>query len=189
MARGLERILDEYLVVLARDGGRAALERLAARWRPRHYAHARRLLDEPENAADAVQDAWVSIVRGISRIRDPAQFPAWSYAIVTRRCHDHMRRRSNDPKGDPDADPPDPHTADPGDDHDLRRALARLPPGQRAAVALFYREGFSVAEIATALRLPPGTVKTRLFHARRTLRQILRSRRISTGPTSKGDTI
>ena len=52
----------------------------------------------------------------------------------------------------------------------LRAAMATLPAEQRAAIALFYTEDFSVAEIAAALNVPAGTVKTRLMHARRKLR-------------------
>ena len=55
----------------------------------------------------------------------------------------------------------------------LSRAMARLPPDQRAAIALFYLEDLSVAEIAVALDAPSGTVKTRLMHARERLRRIL----------------
>jgi RNA polymerase sigma-70 factor (ECF subfamily) len=173
-ARAPERVFDELLVSLAQDGDRAALERLAQRWRPRHYAHARRLLRSPDAAADAVQEAWVGIVRGIGRLRDVEQFPSWSYAIVTRRCRDAQRLAARAPSLDAEIEPADPNPADPGAAHDLKRALAALPPVQRAAVALYYREGFTAAEIGRALGVPLGTVKTRLFHARRALRRSLR---------------
>jgi RNA polymerase sigma factor (sigma-70 family) len=166
----VDQAFTGMLVLLAQQGERAALERLAARWRPRHYAHARRLLGSADGAGDAVQDAWVAIVRGIGRLREPERFPAWSYAIVTHRCQDLVRRRMREPKGDPDADPLDPTPADNAQRTDLRRAIVALPPDQRAAVALFYIEGFGVEEIAQALLTPAGTIKTRLFHARRALR-------------------
>jgi RNA polymerase sigma-70 factor (ECF subfamily) len=55
----------------------------------------------------------------------------------------------------------------------LARAIACLPPDQAAAIALFYLEDLTVAEIAVALATPPGTVKTRLMHAREKLRRSL----------------
>jgi RNA polymerase sigma-70 factor (ECF subfamily) len=55
----------------------------------------------------------------------------------------------------------------------LARAIASLPPDQRAAIALFYLEDLSVAEIAAAMDVPAGTVKTRLMHARARLRAAL----------------
>ncbi len=173
MTDDVNRAFTAMLVLMAQQGERDALERLAARWRPRHYAHARRLLGHADGAADAVQEAWTGIVRGLGRLREPEQFRAWSYAIVTRRCQDAIRRKGREPPGDSEADPPDP--AGGGDERtsDLRRAIAALPPDQRAGIALFYIDGLSVAEIAEALRIPVGTVKTSLFHARRALRRQL----------------
>ena len=55
----------------------------------------------------------------------------------------------------------------------LRKAIAALPPDQKSAIALFYLEEMSVAEVAVALNVPAGTVKTRLMHARRKLREAL----------------
>lgn len=170
-ARSTGRIFDELLVTLAQAGDRAALERLAARWRPRHYAHARRLLGREDAAADAVQEAWIGVVRGLGRLSDPARFPAWSYAIVTRRCRDIQRRDARAPDLERDVETADPGAGDLDAAHDLKRALAKLAPDHRAALALFYRDGFTGAEIAEALGLPLGTVKTRLFHARRALRR------------------
>lgn len=171
MTRDIDRAYTAMLVLMAQQGERAALERLAVRWRPRHYAHARRLLGRLDGAADAVQDAWTGILRGLGRLREPDRFPAWSYAIVTRRCQDILRRKGREPVSDPDFDPPDIAASSGEQAAELRRALAALPPDQRAAIALFYIEGFSVGEIAEAVRIPEGTVKTRLFHARRALRR------------------
>jgi RNA polymerase sigma-70 factor (ECF subfamily) len=170
MGRDVGRVFEEYLVLQAQAGDREALARLAARWRPRHYAHARRLLRNPEDAADAVQEAWISIVRGLRNVRHSELFAAWSFSVVTRRCQDHMRRASREPPTEPDADVAA-DAADPMTGRDLSKALARLPPDQRAAVALFYLEDFSVAEVAASLCVPVGTVKSRLHHARLALRR------------------
>lgn len=173
MTRTVGQVYDELLLTLAQGGDVAALERLAERWRPRHFAHARRLLSRDDAAADAVQDAWVGIVRGFAKVRDAARFPAWSYAIVTRRCRDIQRRAMRAPDQLGDDEPIDLNFAAPDDGLDLRRALAALAPPQRAAIALFYLEGMSVAEIAVALCAPQGTIKTRLLYARRALRRHL----------------
>lgn len=171
MSGETDRAFTRMLVLMAQQGDRSALERLAVRWRPRHYVHARRLLGRVDGAADAVQDAWAGIIRGLSRLREPERFPSWSYAIVTRRCQDRMRRRKTEPALSPDIDLADAATGGQEQAADMRRAMAALSPDQRAGIALFYIEGFSVAEIAEALSIPAGTVKTRLFHARRALRR------------------
>src|SRR5262245_56428905 len=166
MTRQPDQIFDEALVLHAQQGRREALDLLAARWRARHYVHARRLLGSAELAADAVQNAWISIIRGLWSLRDPALFPAWSYAIVTRRAQDLMRRvarAKESPLADDLADE-SPKESIPTDT--LSAALKLLPQDQQTAIALFYRDDLSVAEIASALAIPVGTVKTRLFHAR-----------------------
>jgi RNA polymerase sigma factor (sigma-70 family) len=171
--RRVDAVFDEALVLYAQAGRRDALERLASRWRPRHYAHARRLVASTEAAADAVQDAWLDIVRGLWRLKDPSRFAGWSYAIVTRRCQDLLRRRGRaaETRLDEATEPVAPTQND--GVQAVTERLAALPGDQRAAVALYYLDGFTVAEIAEALAIPVGTVKTRLFHARRTLRRAL----------------
>lgn len=177
MQRDTDRIYDEYLAAAARAGDRAAWERLVARWQPRLHRHAWRLSGDADGALDRVQEAWVEILRGLHQLDDVAAFPAWAYRIVTRRCQRAYRLGLRDPDAEFDADTT-PTEAAP--EHasaefavDLDRVLAAmrtLPPGQRAALALYHLDQLGVAEIAIALDVPPGTVKTRLMHARRKLR-------------------
>ena len=180
MSRTRARIFDEYLAAAARAGDRAAFGELAARWQPKLLAHAWRLTGEGEAARDVVQEAWTDIVKGLHRLDDARAFPAWAYRIVTRRAADAIRRRQRMRRLDAEY-AAEPLLAEQGateieanaDAAPLRRAIASLPREQRAAVALFYTEDFSVAEIAAALSVPAGTVKTRLMHARRKLREAL----------------
>jgi RNA polymerase sigma-70 factor (ECF subfamily) len=171
------RALDEYLLASIRAGDAKAYELLARRWQKKLLSHAWRLLGgDGEAARDAVQEGWVEIVNGLSRLRDDRAFAAWAYRIVSRRCARQIaaavRRRQlagaveivdreeSSSDGRPDADR-------------LRKAIRALPADQRAAIALFHFEEMSVAEVAVALDVPAGTVKTRLMHARRKLRNAL----------------
>lgn len=175
--RAKERILDDYLVAAARLGDRRAFGLLAERWNRRLLAHAWRLLGDEESARDAVQEAWAEIVRGIARLNDAGAFPAWAYRIVSRRCAKLIggTQRQRRLEGAMLAEPPaQTNEAEAATDIDkLRAAIRELPTGQRAAVALFHLEEMSVAEVAVALDVPAGTVKTRLMHARRKLRAVL----------------
>ena len=177
MVTSAARILDEYLVAAARTGDRRAFGLLAGRWQGKLVAHGWRLTGDPEMARDAVQGAWVEIVRGLHRLADERAFPAWAYRIVSRRCAKQIgaavRRREVAAKvaAGPEAEAPAPDAAI--DSARLRSAIARLPAEQRSAIALFYLEEMSVAEVAVALDVPLGTVKTRLMHARRRLRGAL----------------
>ena len=177
MARDKERVLDAYLVASARLGDRDALEMLARRWNGKLLAHAWRLLGNREGARDAVQEGWAEMLRGLSRLRDDGAFAAWAYRIVSRRCARQIRHSQADRRLAEDlAAAP----AGQGNDGDLplegeivRKAIAALPADQQAAIALFYLEDMSVAEVAVALDVPAGTIKTRLMHARRKMRRAL----------------
>ena len=179
MDRTREQLLDEYLVASARLGDRKAFDLLARRWGRKLLAHAWRLTGDVDLAREAAQDGWIEIVRGLGRLRDERAFPAWAYQIVSRRCARQVGRLRRERAlaaavavepvaGDAVPDPPDSGTS-----ARLQAALAALPQAQRATVALFYLEDMGVAEVAMALNVPAGTVKTRLMHARRSLRAVL----------------
>ena len=174
MARDKERILDAYLVASARLGDREAFANLVLRWNSKLIAHAWRLLRDREGAKDAVQESWAEMLRGLSRLRDEEAFAAWAYRIVSRRCARQIARMKGDRRlaEQMAAAPADDSLAEAAapDVDALRRAIRALPPEQQAAIALFYLEEMSVAEVAVALDVPAGTVKTRLMHARRKLR-------------------
>lgn len=179
MQRDSERIYDEYLVACAQAGDRAAWERLVARWQPRLLRHAWRLTGQAERAADRVQEAWIDIWKGLHRLDDVVAFPAWAFRIVTRRCQRGFaaadRERAQFAELADGIDDGDDASAAQALDREIdaariRAAMDALPAAQRAALSLFHLEELSVTEIAIALDVPPGTVKTRLMHARRKLR-------------------
>ncbi|WP_395645807.1 RNA polymerase sigma factor [Terricaulis sp.] len=175
MRRGLDQALDDYLVLLAQGGSQEAFSRLAARWTPRLLAFATRTLGNMEAARDAVQDTWESAVRNLARLDDPARFGPWLFTIAGRKCTDALRakyrkRRIEDAAAAEAAQANEAH-GDAG--VDLAGALKRLPPDQRVAVSLFFGEDMSVGAIAAATGVPAGTVKSRLFAARKALRASL----------------
>ncbi|HBS28055.1 MAG TPA: RNA polymerase subunit sigma-70 [Phycisphaerales bacterium] len=175
MPRAADDIADELLVLTAQSGDSAALSALVARWHRPLIAHAAHLLGgaDRSDALDCVQEAWLGIVRGLSRLDDPARFRAWAFRIVTNKCADRIAARRRDrraagavaPRSEPDRKPADP---DP-----LRRAIDALEFDRQVMLRLFYIDGFSVSEIASVLALPVGTVKSRLHHTRNALREAL----------------
>jgi RNA polymerase sigma-70 factor (ECF subfamily) len=176
MRRDPGTVLDEWLVASAKTGGEVAFGQLVGRWTPRLLRHASRLLGDIDQAQDVVQDAWVGAARGLRRLEDPARFPAWMFALVSRRCTDRVRRNVRDRRlAAQVADLRGPPAEADGADQrlDLRHAIAELPVEQRLVVSLHYGEGFGIDEIAAAHGLPSGTVKSRLFAARQTLKAYL----------------
>lgn len=181
MKRTPEVIYDEWLVLRSQDGDADALRILAGRWHGRLLRHAARLTNDADGAAEAAQEAWLAIVRGLRRLDDPARFPAWSLRIVSFKCADWIRARSRDRERWSGSQGIETTPSAPAEDltqHDddlarLRAALRTLSADHRAALSLHYLEGMSVDDIAHALNIPPGTVKSRLHHARARLKETL----------------
>jgi RNA polymerase sigma-70 factor (ECF subfamily) len=176
MRRDPQTVLDEWLVASAKTGSELAFGQLIIRWTPRLLRHACRLLGDIDQAQDAVQDAWLGAARGLRRLEDPARFPGWMFALVSRRCADRVRRSVRDRRlavqvADVPGRPADVNDTD--QCLDLRHAVAGLPVEQRLLVSLHYGEGLGIDEIAVAHGLPSGTVKSRLFAARQALKSFL----------------
>lgn len=170
-----QRTYDELLVLLVRSGDRRAGERLAARWTPRLLRTARRLCGDGAGAEEIVQDTWFRILRGLPGLADPARFPAWSFSILRRVSADWIARTARERARRSDVDPADSGIS--GGVGETRSALdqafSRLSPDHRLAATLYFAEGLSLAEIAAAMRIPLGTAKSRIFHARRQLKATL----------------
>jgi RNA polymerase sigma factor (sigma-70 family) len=184
LRRGPKQALDDYLVLLAQGGSRDAFARLAARWTPKLLAFAARSLGATEAAKDVVQDTWEAAVRGLSRLDDPARFRAWIYAIAARKCADALRGKYRSARiarsAEAMASEPAHAESASNDRLDVAAALKRLPPEQRIAASLFFGEDMSVAEIAAVTGSPAGTVKSRLFAARKALREIFGENHVRT---------
>ncbi len=179
MRRSVPDIQDELLIYRCQDGESDALSELVERWHGRLFAHAYRLTGQREEAADAVQDAWIAIVRGIRRLDDPARFRSWAYRIVTYKAVDRVRLVRRQRKmvravaQSVEAEPVE-SDAERVDEIDaLRAGLARLSGDRRAILTMFYMDAMPLSEIAEALGIPVGTVKSRLHHARLTLKETL----------------
>ena len=184
---------DRALLRAHVDGDVHAFGTLFARHRDRLWAVALRTTGDPEDAADALQDAMVAAFRRADSYRGDAAVTTWMHRIVVNACLDRLRRRRvrrADPLPDEPDGPvgvPDPATAhraevvDPADlavDSERRAAvlaaLDTLPLDQRAALVLVDMEGYSIEEAAAILDCAPGTVKSRCARGRAKLLPLLR---------------
>jgi RNA polymerase sigma-70 factor (ECF subfamily) len=155
-------------------GDRDAFGELFRRHRDRLWAVALRTVCDPEEAADALQDAMVSAFRRAGDFRGDSAVTTWLHRIVVNASLDRLRRRAARPAaagGDEEAlEALAPHDADPARATDTRldvdAALRILPPQQRAAVVLVDMLGYSVDAAAAILEVSPGTVKSRCARAR-----------------------
>jgi RNA polymerase sigma-70 factor, ECF subfamily len=167
---------DAELLAAHVAGDPAAFEELVRRHRDRLWAVALRTTGDPEEAADALQDALISAFRRADQFRGDSAVTTWLHRIVVNASLDRLRRRAvryAQPLPDDNDDLPGAVVADPTDYLDRREtqlvvtaALAELPEEQRDAVILVDVEGWSVEDAARMLGCPEGTVKSRCFRGR-----------------------
>lgn len=169
---------DEWIAVRCQLGERAAFDELIRRWHGPIEQYVRHLSGD-DAAQDIVQDIWLRVLHGIGRLRDPAKLRAWLFGIAHRTWVDTLRRKYAVVIADiEEADrhePPDPMVPEELEQElaALEHELSRLPAVEREALTLFYLRELSLHEIAQALAIPIGTVKSRLYRARRMLRREL----------------
>lgn len=179
---------DTELVAAAQRGDRDALDRLLRRHYDRIHAVCRRIAGSTRDADDAAQEALIRIVRAIDRFDGRASFSTWSYRIATNAALDELRKRSRRPQlhvvGEDERGP----GAEAADELAQRRveavvdrmsidaALADLPEEFRVPVVMRDVGDLDYAEIAEALSVPIGTVKSRIARGRRMLLERLGNR-------------
>lgn len=166
-------------------GDAEAFGELARRHYDRLWAVALRTLGDPEEAADALQDALLNAFRRASSYRSESAVTTWLHRIVVNACLDRVRHAAARPAeptafNEGDSAVSGGHLASPGDAADtaalrldLETALAQLPADQRVPLVLVDVEGYPVAEVATMLGLPVGTVKSRCARGRARLLPML----------------
>jgi RNA polymerase sigma-70 factor (ECF subfamily) len=182
-----EQAQDAELLRRHLDGDPDAFALLVRRHRDHLWAVALRTVGNPEDAADALQDALISALRHAASFRGDAQLGTWLHRIVVNACLDRLRRRAAHPTAPlldddhagsaPSAAPASLATRDEFDARDtaadVHAALATLSPDQRAAIVLVDIEGYPVDEVAEMLDVPTGTVKSRCARGRAKLLPLL----------------
>ncbi len=173
MKRSSQQILDEWLVTCSQSGDKQALNRLLQRWRPRLLAYAHRQLGDVEAAKDVVQETLLAVTKEIRKLKDVATFPKWCYQILHRRGCDWIAKKQRQRRNDDVLILESVEQDEPGFDPVLQKALNTLDTDHYQTLRLFYLEEFSLVEIAEIIRVPVGTVKSRLFNGRLKLKQYL----------------
>lgn len=173
-----DRIFDEILVIRSQGGDKRALSLLIKRWNRRMMSKAYILTNDYDACNDIVQECWLQIIKGIHGLKDPKFFGVWVYRIVQGKSVDWIRDQQKQRKTlenekqeaksaafDTISDKTDQEEAVTR----LRIALKELAPDQRFILSLHYLENHPLNEIGDILKVPVGTVKSRLFHARKNL--------------------
>jgi RNA polymerase sigma-70 factor (ECF subfamily) len=166
---------DGELLAAHVAGDRYAFEELFHRHHRQLHRLARLTSRNPEDAADALQDAMLSVHRRAGSFRHDAAVSSWLYRIVVNACLDRLRRNNTHPVAalDDAACPVPDRTAQVETAIVVHRALMRLPVEQRAAVIAVDMQGYSIADTARILGVAEGTVKSRCARARARLAVLL----------------
>ena len=173
--------MERELIERARRGDRAAYESIVRRKVETVYRTARAILGNDADADDATQEALIGAWRRIGSLRDPDRFDAWLGRITVNACRMTLRRRRGgalvalpaagaDTTEDTRTSGFEARTVS-SDAFD--RAFDRLSADQRAILVLHHRDELAVADVATRLGIPEGTVKSRLHAARAALERSL----------------
>lgn len=180
---------DRNLLELARQGDREAFGTLVRRHQNRAFNLAYRMVRNREEALDLAQEAFARAFASLARFKGEAAFTTWLHRIVVNLAIDSLRRMQrggetayDDTRVFPEKEGSDPlRSDDPASTLEtkqvralLARGIRELPPAQQAVLILREIEDMSYDEIARTVGCSLGTVMSRLFYARRKLRQVLR---------------
>ena len=190
---------DLELVLLARQGDKAAFSRLVLRYQPMAQRIARQAIGNEDAAQELVQEAMLQAYLSLDKLNDPTRFKSWLYGIVLNLCRNALRRQKViylsletmvgnlvDELLSIDSSSLDPQLV--AEREELQTALLdavdTLSDKNRLATVLFYHEQLSLQEVADRLNISIGAVKGRLHKARHQLRSILSPLQFPIQPTS-----
>ena len=176
-----ETIYNELLVLRCRRGDNDAFKELIGNWERRIFYYIRRLVSDEQDAWDILQETWMKAFNGIGRLREPGRLPTWLYRIARNTAVSHIRHESirkkllkelvNKDSRSETVTPDD--TVFGFDDAALvHKGLEMLSITHREVLTLHFLEDMTVEEIAEVLDVPPGTVKSRLYYAKRALKKV-----------------
>ncbi|MHC4557840.1 MAG: RNA polymerase sigma factor [Planctomycetota bacterium] len=168
--RSVEQLVDEILVMDCQSGSVKAMEILVSRWQKRLWKYAYNLTGNAEASWDITQESWLSIIKGLRKLHDPARFKAWAYRITTNKSIDWIRK-SKAVKQISIEEIEEQQTSQ-KKDTGVKELLEKLDIGKKVVLNLYYFEQLTVPEISAALKIPKGTVKSRLYSARRELKEL-----------------
>jgi len=171
--------IEQLPVAQARAGEPAAWDALFRRFQLPLYVYVYELVRDEQAALDIVQEAFIAATRHLGGLREDAKFGGWLFGIAHQKCIQRWRKRREILLDElPESveeleDGPDDLLIRREDETEFMNLLAQLPPPHRSVLLLHFVEDFSLEEIARLTETPPGTVKSRLHYAKKSLRKLL----------------
>jgi RNA polymerase sigma-70 factor (ECF subfamily) len=174
MTNNVERWFETVLVLRCQAGDEVAFEELVGRYSPRLRYYLRKLLGEIDTADDVLQDVWLDVFKSVARLAEPAAFSTWLYRIARDRAYRQLRRRHRPIEDvEPVSNLGDEEKFSQEDAERIHTSLNQLPPEHREVLVLRFLEEMNYDQIAQVTDCRLGTVKSRIYYAKRALRRIL----------------
>jgi RNA polymerase sigma-70 factor (ECF subfamily) len=177
LAAELDRLEEKLLVVRAQQGQEGAFQSLLERHERPILYYLLRMMTNRDDALEASQEVWFAVFKGVRQLRSPRAFRTWLYRLAHCKVVDRLRRSSREPDAlvplTEEVADPEWNAADHGSAEEVHRALRQISPAHAEVLTLRFLEDLTMEEIAAVLECSPGTVKSRLFHAKAALRRIL----------------
>jgi RNA polymerase sigma-70 factor (ECF subfamily) len=168
---------DQITIRRAINGDQLALRAIWTEHAPRIDALVRRLVGDPDQAADVAQEVWIQIFRALPTWRGDSQFSTWAHRIAVNRTLNALRSLRRHGKAEVELEDDAAMVENDGERSMLAQtideAVQQLSPGARAVFVLHDVEGYTHEEIATELGITSGGSKSQLFKARAKLRRLL----------------
>ncbi|GJM14564.1 MAG: RNA polymerase sigma factor [Pseudohongiella sp.] len=170
-----ERSFNEWLVIESQRGQKDAFDTLIKKWEQRYFLYAFNRLKNREAAKDVTQESLISIAKSLPKLSDSATYPKWSFRIVERRCVDWLRKTIRDREFiQAQEELPEIPVRDGIEDKlSVEQLLSKLDSRVATILRLYYLESLTIQEIAEVSEVPVGTVKSRLFYARKMMTRLL----------------
>lgn len=181
-------------VLAAQAGDTAAYERIVLQLEPDIRRYIRRRIDHPDTVDDLVQDTFLKLYTSLKRIDPPENLRPYLFRIARNCIYDDLRRMGHAQDESLDEEVVEMRVSftatlqQPKPDDlthwmllgmEVRAAIDLLPAAQREALLLYSEEGLAYSEIAEVMEISVGTVKSRLFHAKKTLRGLLKAETVA----------
>lgn len=173
----MDREQETKIVLTCQKGDRKALESLVTQLEKPVYNAAYRMLGDADEAADVTQTTFLKVFENINRFDPSRRLFSWVYRIALNESIDQLKRRSRtqplEGSARSEGDTPQDSAQASQLRDEVQATLMELNEDQRAVITLRYFSDFSYADIAAILRVPQRTVKSRLYEARRQMRDRL----------------
>jgi len=173
-----QAIYYELLVLRCSQGQKDAIEELVANWEQRLFYYIHKLIEDEQDAWAILQEVWIKVIQNIKKVREPRKLPVWLYTIARQTVISHLRKKYSRKmlyqEKENDSDIEDCNSQYAFDNAEqVHYGLSRISLQHRDILTLFFLQDLSLEEIAETLQVPEGTVKSRIYYAKKALKNVL----------------